>query len=393
MNILFLLKSFDVGGVEVVTSVLANRFASEGHHVVLWAFYRHEPTLERRLSDSVHIVYGNSFSASRENVESLVRTIDENMVDIVINQWALPPQSTSLLKKVIRKHPARIISVYHSDPMTNGRLMGIDTSLRNTVNPLNRWLLKCKRYAYKTITSYSMSRCYKMSDMFVVLADSYKQHLADFIGVKNPDHLVAIGNPVTIDRIEPLYDKRPKEKRILYVGRLESKNKKPERVLNVWSNICREYEDWHLDIVGDGPEKEKLEQMVSWYGLQRIHFYGFQQPERFYQSASLLLLTSDFEGFPLVIVEAMSYGVIPIVYGSFSAVYDIIDDEKNGVIVSKTEKDFNAKMMADKCKTLILDDKKRSNMVTAAIAKSKNYSIDKIYEQWMKVFNELYDRK
>ena len=387
MNILFLLKSFNVGGVEVVTSVLANKFAEEGHQVVLWAFFRHEPTIEDRLRPDVKIIYGQSFSASSSNKISLSHALETYNVDVIINQWPLPPQPTSLLKKVLSYHPANIISVFHSDPMTNGRLMDIDTNLSRTKNSIMQMVLKMKRRLYQMITSYSMRRSYKMSDLFVVLADSYKKHLTDFIGIECPNHLVSIANPITIEKNEQL-SLNDKEKRLLYVGRLENENKKPERALTIWENLSQQFQDWQLDIVGDGPDRARLEKWVSEHCLPRVNFYGYQKPSSFYQRASMLLLTSDFEGFPLVLTEAMSFGVIPVAYGSFSAVYNIIDDGENGVIISKKDKGFNAKEMTDKCKILIADDKKRNEMALAAIEKSKKYSIDNIYEQWMNLLNK-----
>ena len=69
MNILFLLKSLDVGGVEIVTTMLANKFCQEGHHVVIWAFYRGVSSVEDRLYKNVHVVYGNGYEISK-NVKS-----------------------------------------------------------------------------------------------------------------------------------------------------------------------------------------------------------------------------------------------------------------------------------------------------------------------------------
>ena len=85
----------------------------------------------------------------------------------------------------------------------------------------------------------------------------------------------------------------------------------------------------------------------------------------------------------------MSFGVVPVVYGSYSAVYDIIEDGKDGIIIPKTSEGFNAAMMAEKMANLMRDGNKRNEMSQAAIKKSKNYSIDKIYEQWMGVFDKL----
>ena len=61
---------------------------------------------------------------------------------------------------------------------------------------------------------------------------------------------------------------------------------------------------------------------------------GFQvsPPIQHYKEASIFLLTSDLEGFGLVVIESMSYGVVPVVYGSYEAIYDIIDNGKSGLI-------------------------------------------------------------
>ena len=107
------------------------------------------------------------------------------------------------------------------------------------------------------------------------------------------------------------------------------------------------------------------------------------------QNPSLCSLTSEFEGFPLVLAECMSFGVVPAVYGSYSAVYDIIEDAVDGVIVPKTEEGFNSSEMAERIKCLMEDNIKLNSMALAAIEKSKNYSIDKIYDQWKVVFEKF----
>ena len=69
--------------------------------------------------------------------------------------------------------------------------------------------------------------------------------------------------------------------------------------------------------------------------------------------------------------------------------YDIIDDDVDGLIIPKTDEGFNAAIMAERIKNIIEDNNKRNKMALAAIEKSKNYSIDKIYDQWKVVFEKL----
>lgn len=94
----------------------------------------------------------------------------------------------------------------------------------------------------------------------------------------------------------------------------------------------------------------------------------------------MLLLTSEFEGFPLVLSEASSYGTIPVAYGSFPAVYDIIDNEKNGLIVLGN-KGFDAAVMAEAVSMLMKDEQKRNEMSYAAYKYSKHFL-------WMPFIND-----
>ena len=111
-------------------------------------------------------------------------------------------------------------------------------------------------------------------------------------------------------------------------------NKRVNRIIEVWENIHSQYPQWELILVGDGPHKPLLEKYVEDKSISNVTFVGFikEEPIQFYKNASIFMLTSDLEGFGLVLIEAMSYGVVPIVYGSYESVYDIIDDNVNGFI-------------------------------------------------------------
>ena len=86
------------------------------------------------------------------------------------------------------------------------------------------------------------------------------------------------------------------------------------------------------------------------------------------------------------VLERLSdFGVVPVVYDSFSAVHDIIDDEKNGVIIPQSSLDFNVVLMAEKVQALIADKSKVNKIALSAIEKSKIFSLDKTYQEWMKV--------
>ena len=92
------------------------------------------------------------------------------------------------------------------------------------------------------------------------------------------------------------------------------------------------------------------------------------------------------EGFGLVIVEGMTYGCVPVVYGSYEAVYDIIEDGKSGYITSMP---YNSKEMEDKVNVLMQDEKKRKQMAANAIDQSKKFSLGYVAQMWYNLFEDV----
>ncbi len=165
--------------------------------------------------------------------------------------------------------------------------------------------------------------------------------------------------------------------------------KRVYRVIDTWNDLEERFPDWRLTIVGDGEDRGNLENHVKALGLKRVSFEGFQKPVPYYERASILLLTSDFEGFPLVLAECMSFGVIPAVYDSYSAVRDIIADGKDGFVIPYHKEGYRAEEAADMLASIMQDDGKREQMALAAIEKSKEYSVEKIYGEWMTTLKKL----
>lgn len=383
MNILFLLKSFEIGGLEVVTSVLANKFVIEGHNVVIWAFFEGKTSLKDRLDCRVDLMYGNGFNSGKENVKSLRDVLTDNKIQVVINQWGLPFIPAYTLKKAAKGLNVKIIAVYHNDPSSNGRTKEVEIALERCDNPLKRAFLKMKLYAFKQITAASMRYIYKNSDRFMVLSESFIKHFEDFTGIRHANKLIVQTNPITIDTEHYELDLSKKQKEVIYVGRLDYNQKRVHRIIETWTLIEDCFPDWRLTLVGDGIERKNLESLAKTLNLHHISFEGFADPRPYYERASILLLTSEFEGFPLVLAECMSFGVVPVVYGSYSAVYDIIRNGENGMIVKPQIGGFSANEMAKIIKQVMENDIKRCNMAQQAIMTSRNYSIETIYKQWM----------
>jgi glycosyltransferase involved in cell wall biosynthesis len=389
MSILFILKTFDIGGVEVVTSVLANKFVAEGYHVSIFAFASSEHSIESRLDKRVRLYILRNLVCSEENVYSMRAVMLEEHVHIVINQWGLPVVPIRVAQKAAKGLNVKFISVYHNSPDKNGRLQSVDIELAHATSTFKYLYLKCKRWAFHAITSWGMRYNYKHSDLYMVLSPSFVDKFKDFTGIRNPKHLVVQTNPVTIDVKGYSYNPTEKKKEILFVGRLDFIQKRVSRVLDTWHLLEKNYPDWRLTIVGDGEERGNLELQAHALGLKRVSFEGFQSPVSYYKRASVLVLTSEFEGFPLVLAEAMSFGVIPVVYDSFSAVRDIIEQSKDGIIVPKVNDAFSAEKMAKGIESAIKNMEETHEGALAAIEKSKQYSLENIVNQWTGCFERL----
>lgn len=385
--ILFLLKGLEIGGLEVVTAVLANKFVEEGHQVSVFSFLGGKHSIADRFDARIKLYQQDDYSRSKENVAKLRKVLVDDKIDIIINQWGLPYTPIKTARKAAKGLDVKIISVYHNAPSFNGRIQKLNIALMGCENLMKRLALRLMRFAFKKVTSRAMAYIYRHSDLFLVLSPSYIEEFKRFTGVSDGRYLRVLTNPITVEHDGYEYAFNEKQKEIIYVGRLDFVQKRVYRVIDTWNYLEERFPDWRLTIVGDGEDRENLENHVKYLGLKRVSFEGFQKPIDYYKRASILLLTSDFEGFPLVLAECMNFGVIPAVYNSYSAVCDIIDDGKDGIVLPYHKNGYQAEEAAGMIANIMKDDDKREQMALAAIKKSKEYSIEKIYSEWESVFN------
>lgn len=389
MNILFLMKMYDVGGIEIVTATLASCFVRHGHHVVIATFSPPDALTVARTDDRVKIYTIGDYVCSAQNVATLRNILQENHIQVVINQWGLPLVPCQTLNKAKKGLDIKTIAVYHNQIDTNARIKEVEIALDGCTNPVKRCLLHLKKAMFTMVTSRSMAYVYRHTDLYQVLSPSYVPLFSNFTGIKHPDHLMVQTNPVTLDSTDFVYSFPKKQKEIIYLGRIDYNQKRVYRVIDTWARLEKKFPDWKLTIVGDGVERKNVEKLVADYDLKHVSFEGFQQPKPYCERASILLLTSEYEGFPLVLAECMSFGVIPVVYDSYSAVRDIIDDGKDGVVILYEKNGYDADKAAGMLVQVMQNDSLREMMAHAAIEKSKAYSVERIYQEWMGTLTSL----
>lgn len=394
MNIVFLHRIWPAyGGGETVTKCLANEFVKRGHNVfVLYTkkSSHDDPDLDSRIVQTyipdVHYDEKSSeFFVNKRlarNVNTFVdKYIIDYRIDIIINQW----WPIEFLKDLKSRDKVKIIKCLHMDPDTHKVLnfSGVKGKILKTLLPLYRAIERRKHiYTLDTYVAYS--------DLLVFLAPSFLKFYRE---VKLNKSLVEkkteyVYNPLVYDvKNEDENFLYKKENTVLFVGRLLEKHKQVSRILKIWKKIEIDgrFEDWKLQIVGDGVDRGLYENMINSLRLKRVTIEGFKYPLPYYQKASIFLMTSAYEGWGMTILEAQQNGVVPIAMDSYSSLHDIIDNGKNGIIVSDNDID----RFTEKLKKLMKDQELRHCMAQHGLESCKRYKVEVVVDKWEKIFSEM----
>ena len=377
-NILFLMGTYpSYGGVEIVSTVLANQFIEDGHQVTIASYKQplHE-AVQLNLSDQCDLLFLSHPVLSIQNIKKLREYILTHEIDVLINQWVVPFYATLVWKLATYGTECKIYSVHHNPPDTNMRIQSLKARIES-----GKSYLKGVYGLVREVSRLSLAFCIRNSHRFILLSSSFIPVAQKFSRVKSAEKFLSIPNPISI----PLPDEDiSREKEIIYVGRIEYNQKRTDRVIDIWKELESKYPDWKLTIVGDGEDREDLQKRIDGYGLKRVEITGFVDPIPYYKRASILLLTSEYEGFGLVIAEAMSHGVVPVVYNSFGAAKDLITDGHNGVLVDKP---FSDSGFAEKVNELMDKPDYLNELSENGRIVSAGYSIDRIANEWYKLMD------
>lgn len=389
MNILLYSVRLDTGGIASVSVFLANAWKKAGHNVAVAYFSIISDDVKVKFDDTIPIYSIGEYKYNKRSVGKLKEILKEFRPDVVINQFGLPWQPVKILLEAGNGLNFKIISCYHSAPNANGRLTAIDNLLEKNPGLINKTALKIERKVFSYVTSRSMRYVYNHSDAYVLLSPTFFPKFLIYTRLNNPNKLYAIANPVTLDSIPDCIDKNTKEKILLYVGRIENVVKRVDRVIEIWRQLEPQYPDWSLKLVGDGEGLDEVKNLTVKYNLKRVSFEGYKSPTPYYEKASIILLTSDFEGFGLVLVEGMTYGVVPVAYGSYDSVFDIIKDSYNGFVVLPEKGCFPVDTMASTIESLMMNSQTLEGMSLKANQISKKFSHATILSKWDDLFMRL----
>lgn len=376
MNILFYLSRFPGwGGIETVTEHLGNALIAKGHKVSILAHCRQDRHSMLMGNNTYYIMPEEGLWNTSANRQYAKEIASNNDFDIIIYQDSYAPtERIALLLKQVSG--AKLIVSEHNTPLYKKKTLELSykaSLLQEVYRRVYSWpkQLRANRKRHLLLL--------KNSDKYIVLAKGFIEELIQVCGEKAAkpflDKISFINNPICNggDNV----DINSKENIILFVGQLNYQ-KRVEIMLDIWRHVSPLFTDWEFQIVGDGPLREQLVQKVSNEKIERVKFYGFQNPTPYYAKAKIFWMTSAFEGWPMTLLEAMQVGCIPIVMKTFGAVDDIIVNNSNGITI--TAEDQNAFINATV--SVIQDEKQYSQMIKNAIITTNKFNITKISSEW-----------
>lgn len=374
------------GGIERVTSILAKEFETKGDNVFMLSSMA-PIDCDQLLKNQ--FVLPNDTINSKENQDFLSLLVAKYKVDIFINQSEVKA-ILELIKASIPQVP--VISVIHTDPAAAIKAVQdkwdywriqygiIKFSL------LSPYLFLRRLYQTKTRRKYTKSKhlyYYKHSNATVLLSNKFFDSFKRLTGIKDTSKLHAISNPQTITRVQETEIK--KKNIVLFVGRLVYQ-KRLDRLFRIWNRI-KDKEDWILNIVGDGPEREFYENLCRTWNVEKIEFVGQRDPIPYYHEAKILCMTSSFEGSPCAIQEAMQHNIIPITYKSYESIEDIISNRKDGFTI----RPFSIRSFSNTLKRLMNDTQYMESIIENIRKRNIDniHSINEIMEQWSNLFKSI----
>lgn len=188
---------------------------------------------------------------------------------------------------------------------------------------------------------------------------------------------------------KPVVNRKSKldKKKVISVGSMNGEIKRFALQIDLWREIVKEFPNWTLNIYGDGTKKNILQHKINKLGLtKKVILHGTSnQLHNQYVDSSIYLFTSIGEGFGMVLIEAMSYGVPCISFDCPHGPSEIITDNKDGFLVENN----NIKELKEKLILLMKDENLRQNMGAKAFENSKRFLPSEIAKQWDNLYNKI----
>lgn len=350
MKILFFIGSLNgIGGVERATINLLNGLSESKSIDITVVIFDKFSNPYFKLNENIEIVSLNVFNYKKQYIQIFFKLnkILKNNIDIFLTVETMSLLFAFLPWLLNRKKTKLVVWEHFNFRNNNG---------------------KKSRDFFRVLAA-------RYADLIVLLTKKDKEEWHSRLSVSAK--ITHIYNINQFNPSENLYDLNSKN--IISIGRY-SKVKGFDRLIKIWAIFQQKYNcpQWSLSVVGYGEEKERLEAMISELGVSNISLMSTDNVENIYKNSSFFCMSSYFEGLPMVLIEAQSFGLPAISFDIFTGPSEILINE-SGIIIN----DDNLMQYADAIYKLISQQPLRMQMSAAAFAASKRFSKDSIISKWV----------
>ena len=363
------------GGVEMAISLMSSAFVKKGYSVTILSLYD-LGTPAYKIAPEVKIEYLTKVRPNREAFKEAIksknpfRILKEGLYAVRV----LRLKKTALVKRIKKIRDGIIISTRNEHSVL--------LSKYGNENVLKIAQLHHDHLFEKKLLSDIQNR-YLNIDYFTLLTDQLTQEIGELIKEKNhKTRCVTLENFLEDQNFSVDFEK--KEKKVLAVGRLHPV-KGFDRLLDLWKDLSPRHPDWELILVGDGEEEKNLKEISKKTQLSSVRFTGALDHGAvldLMKKSSVYAMTSLSEGFPFVLIEAMSCGLPAVAYDVRVGPRAIIQNESCGYLIE----DGNKEAFFHAIEKLMEDTDTRLAFSKNAFEHAKNFTEEKIVQKWLALF-------
>lgn len=373
-KITFLLLHLGYGGIETSTINTANAL-SENYEVELISFYNLPESQEQYLDSKITVKYLYNGGPNKLQFKEAIKK--KNITKILLEGFKaldiLAKKKYLIMKEIINSDSFAIISTRYDFSVLLNKYGN-----RNTIKIAQEHHHHNSNKKYINI----LKNKYKNIDYLLALTSSLKNDYEIFL--KNNKHTKILVIPNILN--DTSHDiSNLESKNIISIGRLHE-GKRINELITIFSKL--DDTDAKLYIIGNGDEFDNLKNQISNLNLEnRIIMTGYlnkNEQEKYLLESSVFTMTSISEGLPMVLLEAMSFGIPCIAYKTDAGISDIISNNENGFIIENR----NETEYINKLNLLLKDVTLRKNLGKNCIKTCTKYHKDEIIKLWNNILQK-----
>ena len=362
MKITVIIPTLNIGGAEKLTVNLINDWINKGHQIELLLLQKEGPLLQE-LNNKNLIIHNLNSKNTLFSFYPLYKFFNQNKIDIAWGNMS-PLTSIIIFAWVLSGKKGKLFVTEH--------------------NPLTfqiTQLSKLKEFVLRLIFSLS----YRFATGITTVSKGIKNDLLQLAHINN-DKIDVIYNPVAIgkNKISKLFNLEKKiwdssyNVKLLSVGNLKVQ-KNHKLLINAFAKLPKNL-NAQLIIIGEGPLRKELEELINNLKLsKRISLIGHQKnPYPWYHSADLFILSSNYEGFGNVLIEALECGLPIVSTNCVSGPKEILENGKYGKLVEVNN--------VDDLKNGIIEQINKKHDKKKLIERSQDFLISKISDEYLSFF-------